>query len=137
MEIKPLFDNRIDAGRQLAEALTDYQDDPKLIVLALPRGGIPVAHQVAESLDAPMDFFLVRKLGLPGHEELAMGAIASGGVCVLNESVVAQLDNPEEVIDEVVCAVTPQPFFGIGYWYEDFSQTTDEEVRQFLEEARE
>ncbi|MGD2050046.1 MAG: phosphoribosyltransferase [Chloroflexota bacterium] len=215
MEIKPLFDNRIDAGRKLAEALTDYQEDPNVIVLALPRGGVPVAHQVAESLDAPMDIFLVRKLGLPGHEELAMGAIASGGVCVLNESVVAQLENPEVVIDEVVekeqmelerreqayrgdrpvpelegrtvilvddglatgasmraavaglrarnpqkivvavptaspetceqfenevdevvCAVTPQPFFGIGYWYDDFSQTTDEEVRHILEEAR-
>jgi putative phosphoribosyl transferase len=215
LTITPIFENRVDAGRKLAQALTDYQEDPNVIVLALPRGGVPVAQEVAETLDAPLDIFLVRKLGLPGHEELAMGAIASGGIRVLNEAVVDSLDNPEAVIDEViereqgelerreqayrgdrpfpevegrtvilvddglatgasmraavaglrarnpkkivvavptaspekceefedevdevVCAVTPQPFFGIGYWYNDFSQTTDEEVRQILERAR-
>jgi putative phosphoribosyl transferase len=215
LTITPIFENRVDAGRKLAQELADYQDAPDVIVLALPRGGVPVAQEVAETLDAPLDIFLVRKLGLPGHEELAMGAIASGGIRVLNEAVVDSLDNPEAVIDEViereqgelerreqayrgdrpfpevegrtvilvddglatgasmraavaglrarnpkkivvavptaspekceefedevdevVCAVTPQPFFGIGYWYNDFSQTTDEEVRQILERAR-
>jgi putative phosphoribosyl transferase len=185
-----------------------------VIVLGLPRGGVPVAFEVARALNAPLDIFLVRKLGLPGHEELAMGAIASGGLRVLNDDIVGALNIPEAVVvavarreraelerrerayrgdrppldvhgktvilvddglatgssmraavaglrarqpaqivvavptaapetceafenevDEVVCAVTPQPFFGVGMWYEDFSQTSDEEVRRLLEEA--
>jgi predicted phosphoribosyltransferase len=183
-------------------------------VLALPRGGVPVGFEVAKALHAPLDVFVVRKLGLPGQEELAMGAIASGGVRVLNRDLLRALHIPEEVVDQitqeeqrelerrereyrderspidvrgksvilvddglatgssmrvavlalkqkgpaqvvvavpvapadtcaelqsvadkVVCAVTPQPFLGVGQWYEDFSQTSDEEVRELLRRA--
>lgn len=212
---RPFFKNRLDAGRKLAQELADYQGREDVIVLALPRGGVPVAYPIAERLDAPLDIFLVRKLGVPGREELAMGAIASGGVRVLNEMVVDVLDIPQRLIDavaekekaemerrerayrgdrpppelagrtailvddglatgstmraavvglrarnpaavvvavptaapetcemfedeveEIICAVTPHPFYGVGFWYEDFSQTTDEEVRTYLERAR-
>ena len=212
----PLFKDREEAGRILAKELKEYANRPNVIVLALPRGGVPVASQVAEALNAPLDVFLVRKLGLPGHEELAMGAIASGGVRVLNEDVVQALNIPEAVIDavaareqqelkrrerayrdgrpspdlhgktiiliddglatgssmraavaglkaqdaakivvavptaapetcesfetevdEIICASTPEPFYGVGLWYQDFSQTTDQEVRQYLAEASE
>ncbi len=211
-----VFSNRADAGRQLAAKLAEYAHLPNVLVLALPRGGVPVAFEVAEALDAPLDLFLVRKLGVPGHEELAMGAIATGGVRVLNEEVVRGLDIPEEVIatiaakeqeelqrrerlyrgdrpapevtgcivilvddglatgstmraavaalrrqhpariivavpvgapetcaelgaeaDEVVCAQTPEPFYAVGLWYADFSQTTDAEVRDLLKRAAE
>jgi len=211
-----IFRNRVEAGRQLAAKLTAYADRPDVLVLALPRGGVPVAYEVARALDAPLDVFLVRKLGLPGQEELAMGAIATGGVRVLNEEVVRGLDLPDEVIDEVttreqqelnrrermyrgdrplpdvrgrtvilvddglatgstmraavaalrrvqpahitvavpvgapetcaelqdeadevVCARVPEPFYAVGIWYGDFSQTTDEEVRELLERAAE
>jgi putative phosphoribosyl transferase len=209
-----LFKDRRDAGKQLAQELTAYAGRPDVIVLALPRGGVPVAYEVARALNAPLDIFIVRKLGLPGHEELAIGAIASGGVRVLNEDIVRALNIPESVIesiarrelqelerrertyrgnrpppevrgrtvvlvddglatgasmraavaalraqnparivvavptaapetceafesevDEIVCAMTPEPFYGVGRWYENFSQTTDEEVRALLEEA--
>jgi predicted phosphoribosyltransferase len=209
-----LFRDRIEAGKRLAEQLTDYADRADVLVLALPRGGVPVAFEVAEALRAPLDIFLVRKLGVPGHEELAMGAIATGGVRVLNEDVVDNLRIPGEVIDavaadelrelerrerayrgdrpapdvrgktvilvddglatgstmraaaaalrqqqparivvavpvsapqtcdeykmgvdEIICAVTPEPFQAVGLWYEDFSQTTDEEVRELLARA--
>jgi putative phosphoribosyl transferase len=209
-----LFRDRTDAGRRLTESLGAYADRPDVLVLALPRGGVPVAYEVAERLKAPLDLFLVRKLGVPGHEELAMGAIASGGVRVTNDDVVNYLRIPGEVIDavaaeeqrelerrerayrgdrpppdvrgktvilvddglatgstmraaaaalreqgparivvavpvsapetceefraevdEIVCAATPQPFRGVGMWYEDFSQTTDEEVRELLARA--
>jgi predicted phosphoribosyltransferase len=147
------------------------------VVLALPRGGVPVAYEVARALSAPLDVFIVRKLGVPGHDELAMGAVATGGVRVLNELVVRGLGIPNDVVDavtnrelqelarrervyrggrperarivvtvptaapetcdalranadEVVCAVTPDPFYAVGLWYEDFSQTSDEEVRE-------
>jgi len=208
------FQDRSDAGRLLAKKLTAYADDPNVIVLALPRGGVPVGDEVARALGAPLDIFLVRKLGVPGHEELAMGAVATGGVRVLNESVVHNLGIPDYVIDavaaeeldelarrerayrgdrpppdvrgrtailvddglatgstmhaaikalkmqeparivvavptaapetcaemwaeadEVVCAVTPEPFYAVGLWYQDFSQTTDEEVRALLARA--
>ena len=99
-----LFRDRLDAGRQLAERLTEYADRPDVCVLALPRGGVPVAFEVARALHAPLDLFLVRKLGLPGHEELAMGAIASGGVRVLNEDLVRTLRVPQEDIDAVAAA---------------------------------
>src|SRR6266511_1706526 len=92
------FADRRDAGRALAERLDHYAGHPDLIVLALPRGGVPVAFEVARALRAPLDVFLVRKLGLPGHEELAMGAIATGGVRVLNEDVTRALRIPNEVI---------------------------------------
>jgi predicted phosphoribosyltransferase len=210
-----IFKDRTDAGQHLAARLTKYSNRSDVLVLALPRGGVPVAYEVARQLGAPLDVFLVRKLGVPGYEELAMGAIASGGVRVVNEDVVRQLNIPGEVIDavaeieqqelerrenayrgdrpppdvkgrivilvddglatgstmraaaealrklgpsrivvavpvsspeicnefrsevdEIVCAVTPEPFRGVGLWYKDFSQTTDEEVRELLERAR-
>jgi predicted phosphoribosyltransferase len=210
-----IFRDRTEAGQHLAAILAKYANRPGVLVLALPRGGVPVAYEVAKQLGAPLDIFLVRKLGVPGHEELAMGAIASGGVRVVNEDVVGYLKIPEEVIDtvteieqqelerrehayrgdrpppdvkgrvviliddglatgstmraaaaalrkqgparivvavpvssretcnefrsevdEIVCAVTPEPFRGVGLWYEDFSQTTDDEVRELLERAR-
>jgi len=209
----PLFTDRRDAGRKLAEKLISYANRPDVVVLALPRGGVPVAYEVAMALNAPLDIFLVRKLGVPDHEELAFGAIASGDVRVLNEEIVwrfniteAEIDavaqkeleelhrrerayrgdrpvpevrdrtailiddglatgasmraavagvlakEPERVIvavptaapetcelfeaivDEIVCAETPAPFYGVGRWYQDFSQTTDEEVRTLLEQ---
>src|SRR5204862_1008020 len=93
--------DRTDAGRRLAKLLTTYARRPDALVLALPRGGVPVAYEVATALDLPLDVFLVRKLGVPGHEELAMGAIASGGIRVLNDEVVSYLSIPPRVIDAV------------------------------------
>lgn len=95
------FKNRQQGGQILAEALADYKDRPDTLVLALPRGGVPVALEVAKAIHAPMDVFLVRKLGAPGQEELAMGAVASGGVRVLNWSVVQNLRVSEAEIDAV------------------------------------
>src|SRR5688572_14361611 len=95
------FRDRRDAGRILAQKLLAYANRPDVIVLALPRGGVPVAYEVARELNIPLDIFLVRKLGLPGHEELAVGAIASGGVRVINDDVVQTLGVPDEVIDAV------------------------------------
>ena len=210
-----IYRDRVDAGKQLAKRLTDFADRDDVLVLALPRGGVPVAYEVAKALQVPMDIFLVRKLGVPGHEELAMGAISTGGVRVLNDDVVSYLRIPGDVIDavaagelkelerrereyrgdrpepdvrgktviliddglatgstmraaaaalrqqnptriivavpvsapqtcdeyrmgvdEIICARTPEPFFGVGMWYEDFSQTTDDEVRDLLGKAR-
>src|SRR5437763_6552656 len=98
--MRPRFLDRYDAGRHLASALSTYADRPDLLILALPRGGVPVAYEVARALHAPLDVFLVRKLGAPGQEELAMGAIASGGIKVLNEEVVQGLGIPDWMIDE-------------------------------------
>ena len=205
------FHDRREAGRLLAEKLTAYADRPDVLVLALPRGGVPVAYEVARALRAPLDVFIVRKLGVPGYEELAMGA---GGVRVLNDQVVNGLRIPDYVIDavtaweqqelarreslyrgerpppdvrgktvilvddglatgstmqaavaalrqqqparivvavptaapetcdalraevdEVICAITPEPFHSVGLWYKDFSQTTDDEVRELLARA--
>ena len=210
------FEDRRHAGIVLAQQLDNLKGHRDVVVLALPRGGVPVAHEVARALDAPLDVFLVRKLGVPGHRELAMGAIASGGVRVLNEDVVAAYRIPKPVIDsvareeeaelerrertyregrpavdfrgrivvlvddglatgasmkaaveavrqqapgrvivavpvgspetcrefadladEIVCARAPQYFAAVGQWYRDFSQTTDEEVRQVLHEHAE
>ena len=207
----PLFANRRDAGRALALLLGDFRDRADAVVLGLPRGGVPVAYQVARDLNVALDVFVVRKLGLPGHEELAMGAIASGGIRVLNEDVVryygvtpevvdtvaarehtelerrerlyrgqkephpltgqtvllvddglatgatmraavmaARSRQPARVIvaapvgapatcralrsvaDAVVCAREPERFSAVGEWYGDFSQTTDDEVRDLL-----
>src|SRR3954453_15622339 len=97
----PPFRDRSEAGRLLAEKLAAYANRPDVIVLALPRGGVPIAYEVARALGAPMDVFLVRKLGVPGHEELAMGAIASGGVRVVNHEVVDSLEIAQDVIDQV------------------------------------
>ena len=96
-----VFRDRRDAGRVLAGLLDEYRDDPDVVVLGLPRGGVPVAYEVAMALRAPLDVFVVRKLGVPGHEELAMGAIASGGVVVLNDDVVRGLDIAPEMIQRV------------------------------------
>src|SRR5437763_9351406 len=96
-----LFRDRIDAGRQLADRLAEYAHRSDVLVLALPRGGVPVAYEVARALHAPLDVFLVRKLGLPGQEELAIGAIATGGVRVINQEAVQALEVPEEIIDAV------------------------------------
>ncbi|HEU0114749.1 MAG TPA: phosphoribosyltransferase family protein, partial [Thermomicrobiales bacterium] len=98
------FRDRNDAGRQLAAKLQAYADRPDVIVLGLPRGGVPVAAEVAGALGAPLDAFLVRKLGVPGHEELAMGAIAGGGIRVLNDDVVGPLAIPAAAIDAVEAA---------------------------------
>ena len=210
------FANRIEAGRLLAKKLDAYANRPDVVVLALPRGGVPVGYEVARALIAPLDVFLVRKLGVPGHEELAMGAIASGGIRVMNNYVVRSLDISDRLIDEVaareqrelerrerlyrgsekpldvrgrivivvddglatgstmtaaveaikrmkpsqiivaapvaaretcaffkalvdstcVCVMSPQPFDGVGRWYEHFSQTTDEEVCRLLKLAK-
>jgi putative phosphoribosyl transferase len=95
------FPNREEAGRRLAESLREYADRPDAIVLALPRGGVPVAFEVARNLHLPLDVFIVRKLGVPGFEELALGAIASGGVRVLNEAVVGSLPDAARMVEEV------------------------------------
>jgi putative phosphoribosyl transferase len=205
------FLNRRDAGRQLGAKLSAYVDNPSIVVLGLPRGGVPVAKEVARRLNAPLDILIIRKLGVPGRSELAMGAIASGGVRVLNREVIASLKisaatveaaaasemlelqrqqqafrgdipfpelkgrtaivvddgiatgstmraavqalrqcNPARVIvaapvaapaivrslfseaDDFVCLRTPADFCSVSGWYEDFAQTTDEEVRSLL-----
>ncbi|HEX2913172.1 MAG TPA: phosphoribosyltransferase [Chloroflexia bacterium] len=208
------FENRQQAGKVLATRLKAYANRPDVVVLALPRGGVPVAYQVAMALNVPLDIIVVRKLGLPGQEELAMGAIASGGVCVLNQELVADLYISDQTIervarveeielkrreqryragrpplevkgkivilvddglatgttmlaaitalkkqeiislvvavpiapydtfhrfqplvDQMVSVITPGAFFALGYWYREFSQTSDEEVCWLLEQA--
>jgi len=214
--IEPIypFQDRTEAGRLLAEKLRQYANRNDVIVLALPRGGVPVGFEVARQLNAPLDVFVVRKLGVPGHEELAMGAIASGNIRLLNEDVIRRFSIPEGIInfviareehelerrlreyrdgrnpldiqgrtvilvddglatgasmrvavealrkkhpaqiivsvpvgsaetcadfqaiaDEVVCAVAPEEFWAVGEWYRDFSQTSDEEVRNLLSQS--
>jgi putative phosphoribosyl transferase len=214
MDLLIPYHDRYQAGRILAGKLRAFQDPADLLVLALPRGGVPVAFEVAQSLHAPLDVLVVRKLGVPGEEELAFGAIASGGVRVVNEGLVrrmrltegmisriearekSELDrreqayrggrpapqvrgrtviliddglatgatmmaavralrpqDPQEIIvavpvasrevcdmlrreaDHIVCPATPKPFYGVGRWYENFSETTDDEVRDLLEQA--
>jgi putative phosphoribosyl transferase len=214
LHFESFFKDRRDAGEKLAAEVAMHVHGPDLLVLGLPRGGVPVAFEIARALRAELDVFLVRKLGLPGHEELAVGAIASGGVRVLNESILRELrvspqlieriagreqrelerreelyrkcrppvqidariviliddglatgasmkaaaqavrvQNPKQVIaavpvaakevckelrehvDEVICLFTPRPFLSVSTWYEQFSQTTDEEVRHLLDEA--
>jgi putative phosphoribosyl transferase len=210
------FADRTDAGRFLARELSRYAGRPDLIVLALPRGGVPAAYEIARALHAPLDVFIVRKLGVPGQEELAMGAVASGGVRVLNPDVITALGTraleaveqeterellevtrreeqyrgkrpfpelqdrtvilvddglatgatmraaaravrqrqPARLIlavpvaaestcremqveaDEMVCGLTPEPFFGVGQFYDDFRQMSDEEVRAILARSR-
>ena len=208
------FPNRAEAGRQLAEKLERYTGRENIIVLGLPRGGVPVAYEVAKRLRVPLDVFIVRKLGVPGFEELAAGAIASGGVRVLNEDVVSAIPYASEAIeavtaketvelqrreqiyregrpapelhdkivilvddglatgatmraavkalrqrgaaeivmavpvgppdtceelaqeaDEAICLSTPPFFQAVGQYYEDFSQTSDDDVRELLTRA--
>ncbi len=205
------FKNRSEAGKLLASHLTQYADRTDVLVLGLPRGGVPVAFEVAKTLHVPLDICLVRKLGVPGNKEVAMGAIASDGVRVLNDDLVEEwrissktidevaarelqelqrrdlvyrgdrvppnlynqivilvddglatgstmraaitalrLQQPQRIVvaipvssivayqdlrtevDEVVCLKTPEPFYAIGLWYENFAQTTDEEVCKLL-----
>jgi predicted phosphoribosyltransferase len=206
------FRDRFEAGRLLGPAVNErLHGRSDIVVLALPRGGVPVGYEVARALGAPLDVFIVRKLGVPGHEELAMGAIASGGVRVLNDDVLRQIPVPKQTIeavaareqmelvrrersyrgskppldvsgktvvvvddglatgstmraavralramdaatiivavpvaaretckefraevDDIVCLRTPEPFQAVGLWYEDFTQTTDEEVHELL-----
>jgi len=213
-EMPARYRDRRDAGRRLEEELREYANRPDVIVLALPRGGVPVAYEVATALHTPMDVFIVRKIGLPDHEELAIGAIATGGVRILDERtirafgvseaelatviaaetrelkrrehlyrgnrppldvrgktvilvddglatgstmlaavtalrrenaarvvVAVPIAPPEtcdafrEVVGDIVCVMTPEPFYAVGRWYEDFSQTTDDEVHELLELA--
>lgn len=215
MPAEARYDDRRDAGRKLAEQLGAYRGKPDVIVLGLPRGGVPVAYEVARGLGVPLEVFLVRKLGVPGQEELAMGAIATGGVMTLNREVIDEMSIPDEVIravalrewqelarreslyrgsnpppevagktailvddglatgstmraaisalkkqgparivvavpvaaaqtcdqlsaevDEVVCPHTPDQFYAVGLWYQDFSPTSDEQVHNLLESAR-
>src|SRR5438128_423687 len=96
-----VYQDRHDAGKRLAELLRAYAHRPDVLVLALPRGGVPVAYEVARALDVPLDVFNVRKLGVPGREELAVGAIASGGIRVLNEDVMHALHIPEQVVEKI------------------------------------
>ena len=109
-----LFQDRTEAGRVLADRLAAYANYPDAIVLALPRGGVPVAFEVAETLNLPLDIFVVRKLGLPGHEEFAIGAIASGGARVLNQDLIRQLSLSDEIIQHwaltTVCSLTTLKF---------------------------
>src|SRR6266513_2893037 len=102
------FADRAEAGRQLAEKLDEYAGREDVIVLGLPRGGVPVAYKVAKRLRAPLDVFIVRKLGVPGFEELAAGAIASGGVRVLNEDVMRSIPNAEQVIESITAKETAE-----------------------------
>lgn len=211
-----MFRDRVDAGRQLAKELVHYANREDVLILGIPRGGVPVASEVAQALCAPLDIMLVRKLGTPGQEELAMGAIASGGIRILNQQLVAELGITDEqvadaiatqeaelerrerlfrgsrpsisvkgkivilvddgiatgssmlaavdalrklepkkivvavpvapahaneqikrVADEFVCVDQPEWFFGIGQFYENFSQTEDSEVHALLEGAAE
>lgn len=208
------YRDRFDAGRLLARDLLLFANRPDVIVLALPRGGVPVGYEVARALHAPLDVFLVRKLGVPGHEELAMGAIASGDIVVLNRDVIDTLHIPQTEIDAViaherqelsrrdhvyrdgrtppqvrgmipilvddglatgstmlaavralrqeqpmqiavavpvasreaaevlrregatvVCPAMPEPFYGVGWWYQDFAQISDAEVRDLMTRA--
>ena len=99
--ITKIFKDRAEAGRYLAQQLAQYANDPNVVVLALPRGGVPVAYEVAQALKAPLDVFVVRKLGLPGNEEYGIGAIASGGTRVLNDEFVSYLRMPVELIDKI------------------------------------
>lgn len=103
-----MFRDRHDAGQQLATRLQNYAGRDDVAVLGLPRGGVPVAYEVAQALRVPLDIFVVRKLGVPGHKELAMGAIASGGVRVLNELLILNLHVPEEMIEEVTARETQE-----------------------------
>lgn len=96
------YTDRLHAGKVLAEHLQEYQDRDDVIVLALPRGGVPVGYEIAKTLHAPLDVFIVRKLGVPGHSELAMGALATGGACVFNESIIRDLGIPPYAIDSVI-----------------------------------
>lgn len=211
-----IFPNRTEAGRRLAVLLREYADGEDVIVLGIPRGGVPVAFEVARTLNVPLDVLVLRKLGVPGHEELGFGAIASGGIRALNREIVEALQIPprdielvtereakelkrredayrrgrraldvkgrtvilvddgiatgsgmraavdalrqmkpakiviavpvapaatcdrlRDEVDDLVCLATPEPFYGVGQFYYDFSQTSDQEVNELLDRAAE
>ena len=216
MMYQPIFKDRRQAGQVLADHLKEFENRDDVIVLALPRGGVPAAFEVAKAINAPLDVFVVRKLGVPGQEELAFGAIATGGVTIYNEEILRSLRMPPELLEFIVkreeaelkrredlyrmgrppldvtgktvvvvddglatgasmaaavealkrssaneiivavpvaskeactelrslekvssvCVETPEPFFGVGVWYKDFSQTTDDEVQELLASTR-
>lgn len=146
------FTNRVDAGRRLAAALGSYGTRSP-VVLGLPRGGVPVAFEVAHALDAPLDILAVRKIGAPNEPELAVGAVAQEATARTAVSAVREMGardiivaapvcSPEarqmleDAADAVVCLETPQAFGAVGYWYADFTQTSDQEVRDLLRLAR-
>ena len=108
MRVEPIFQNRTEAGKRLAERVKQLVRDPDALILALPRGGVPVGLELARALNAELDVFLVRKLGLPGEEELAIGAIASGGVRVLNESLIRELQLSPALIDQIAAREEPE-----------------------------
>lgn len=214
MDDRMFFRDRRDAGRRLAMKLAGYRGSRHILVLALPRGGVPVAYEIARSINAYLDCFVVRKIGAPGNNELAVGALASGGTRILNDKLIAELDIPRTLIDKItqieaeelerreelyrrgreylrienktvilvddglatgasmtaailaiknhrpkklivavpvashetlaeigktvdqtVCLQTPNPFWSVGSWYADFTQTTDQEVQFLLDDA--
>src|SRR5207237_389822 len=136
------FRDRTEAGHLLATRLLRYANRPDVQVLALPRGGVPVTLEVAKTLNAPLDVFIVRKLGVPGHEELAMGAAVaalrklhpSKIIVAVPTAAPSTCDEFKTEVDEIVCAETPQPFYAVGAWYDDFTQITDDQVREMLEQ---
>lgn len=129
-----IFSDRVHAGQLLAGALRKYADRSDVMVLGLPRGGVPVAYEVAKRLHAPLDVMVVRKLGVPGWENLAMGSVASGGARVINDEVVHGSNISAESIERAAAAEL-QELHRHGQWYENFQQTTDAEVKQLLMEA--
>jgi putative phosphoribosyl transferase len=215
MQMRERFRDRREAGRRLAERLENYAGRSDTIVLGLPRGGVPVAYEVASALHLPLDVFVVRKLGTPWHPELAMGALASGGVRVINQDLVRELNVPasevervtqreqrelerrellfrgnrpfpdvtgktvlliddglatgatmqvavaalrqkgaqrvvvgvpvaspdtcdafRDITDDIICVFTPEPFYAVGFWYDDFGQMSDEEVHDLLDRGQ-
>ena len=132
------FADRREAGVELASKLGHLANRNDVVVLALPRGGVPVAYEVAEALNAPLDIFLVRKLGLPGYPELAaVEAVRQHAparvIVAVPVGAPSTCEEFADITDETICARTPQPFSAVGLWYRNFSQTTDDEVRSLLE----
>lgn len=119
------FIDKKQAGKVLAELLKQYVHQSNVIVLALPRGGVPVAYEIAKILDVPLDVIIVRKLSVPGHEELAFGAVASGGAVVFSEAIAV-------MANQIVCPLQPFDLNAVGLWYDNFSQTSDSEVIELL-----
>ncbi len=123
-----LFEDRFEAGRLLASHLREFDKRDDVVVLALPRGGVPVGYEVAQALHAPLDVFVVRKLGVKSPAQIVVAVpVASASTCAEFET----------EVDRVICAATPEPFLAVGQWYQDFSHTTDEEVRELLRRSSE
>src|SRR5436190_718594 len=141
-EARRPFENRHEAGVELASKLRHYAGRRDVVVLALPRGGVPVAFEVAEALDAPLDIFLVRKLGMPGHPALTMRAAVQAVrqygparvVVAVPVGAPSTCDEFGDITEETICARKPELFSAVGQWYRNFSQTSDAEVQELLEE---